>query len=76
MCWLETRLYFYFRRNTSSEYQDVEAIVAQARYAALPSDNNNVQPDHYAAVDVKQSNDHYSSIADAELNQAQHYAQL
>ena len=47
-----------------------------SRYAALPSDNDGVQPDHYAEINVDTSNDHYSSLSDAEQNVPQHYAEL
>mmetsp|Transcript_13558 Transcript_13558/g.23472 ORF Transcript_13558/g.23472 Transcript_13558/m.23472 type:complete len:201 (+) Transcript_13558:1-603(+) len=36
---------------SSSEYQDVQAIVEKARYAAVPSDFSQQQPQHYASVD-------------------------
>jgi len=35
-----------------------------------------MKPDHYASIDVNQSNDHYSSLSDVEQQTAPHYDQL
>jgi len=42
----------------------------------LQSDNDGVQPDHYAQININRPNDHYSYLSDAEQNVAQHYADL